>query len=241
MSGVALIGPALRDAALQLGDRRILRVIALALGLMLLLTGPFLAIFLAFAGFLEWLLPASIEVPWVGQLGFLGILTQGLASKTAWIFWTYVMSPLALAIVGALLEPIVDAVERRHYPALARVRNRGVVAQVVYGVRFLGLTLAVSLGALIISLVTPLPAAAIFVAANGYLIAREYYETVALRRQSPGEAAAGQRAALPVSWTLGALVALGMTVPFVNLLAPVIGAAAFTHLFHRLGGRRPRA
>jgi uncharacterized protein involved in cysteine biosynthesis len=33
-------------------------------------------------------------------------------------------------------------------------------------------------------------------------------------------------------------MALPLAVPVVNLLVPVIGAAAFTHIFHRLEGRR---
>ena len=34
-----------------------------------------------------------------------------------------------------------------------------------------------------------------------------------------------------------ALMALPLTVPVLNLAVPVVGAAAFTHLFHRLAQR----
>jgi uncharacterized protein involved in cysteine biosynthesis len=34
-------------------------------------------------------------------------------------------------------------------------------------------------------------------------------------------------------WALGAVIAALLAVPFVNLLAPLLGAAAATHLIHR--------
>ncbi len=33
-------------------------------------------------------------------------------------------------------------------------------------------------------------------------------------------------------------MAVPLSVPLLNLAVPVVGAAAFTHLFHRLAGRR---
>jgi uncharacterized protein involved in cysteine biosynthesis len=35
-------------------------------------------------------------------------------------------------------------------------------------------------------------------------------------------------------WLAGCLMALPLLVPVVNLLVPVLGAATFTHLFHKL-------
>jgi CysZ protein len=35
-------------------------------------------------------------------------------------------------------------------------------------------------------------------------------------------------------WWAGGLMAAPLSIPFVNLLVPVLGAATFTHLFHRL-------
>ncbi|APZ52415.1 Arginine/ornithine antiporter ArcD [Salipiger abyssi] len=39
-------------------------------------------------------------------------------------------------------------------------------------------------------------------------------------------------------WAAGVLMAVPLTVPLVNLLVPILGAATFTHLFHRLEARR---
>lgn len=224
---------ALALALRQLGDRRILGVLGLALVIAAIVTGPFLLVFAAVFGLLEWILPDSLTLPWVGEVGFLGVFTDGLVSRTSWLFWTYLISPLAVAIVGALLDPIVEAVEARHYPDLPAMRRRPVVEIAGYALRFLGLMLAVSAAAWILAWITGIPAALSFVLASGYLIAREYFETVALRRLSPPEARRLGRAQLPALWLTGGLVALALNLPLINLIAPLVGVAAFTHLFHR--------
>lgn len=229
------IRQALLLALRQLADRRIIAVLLLSLVIALVLTGPFMLIFVIIAAILDWILPASLTLPWIGQVGFLGVFTNGLASKTSWVFWTYVMSPVAVAIIGALLDWIVDAVEARHYPDLPVVRRRSIAQIVGYGAKFLFLMLGVSLAALIVSFFSGIGAPLVFVLANGYLIGREYFETVALRRVSEAEAAVLTRRRLPVLWLLGSLLALALSVPFVNLVVPLVGVAAFTHLYHGRG------
>ena len=233
VSGLARIPDAFGLALRQLGDGRILGILLLALVITLVLIGPFLLIFVTIFGLLDLILPDSVDLPYFGQVGFLGVFTDGLVSRTTWVFWTYLMSPLVLAIVGALLDPIVDAVEARHYPALPRVRRRGFGEVIGYAIRFLLLMLGVSLGAGIVAWLTPIPATVVFVLATGYLIAREYFETVALRRMTEAEAKRLMRKELPVLWLSGCLTALALNVPFVSLVAPLVGVAAFTHLFHR--------
>lgn len=227
---------ALLLAVRQLADGRILGVLVLSLAMTLILTGPFLLVFVIIAALLDWILPASLTLPWIGEVGFLGVFTDGLVSKTSWVFWTYVMSPVAVAIIGALLDLIVDAVEARHFPALPKVRRRSFVQVIGYAAKFLFLMLGVSLAALVASFFAGFAAPLVFVLANGYLIGREYFETVALRRVPEAEAAALTRRRLPVLWLLGCLLALALSVPFVNLVVPILGVAAFTHLYH---GARP--
>lgn len=61
---------------------------------------------------------------------------------------------------------------------------------------------------------------------------------VALRRLPRAEANAFRRRNRLAIWTLGVAIAIPLTVPILNLLVPVIAAAAFTHLYHRVGPRR---
>ena len=215
-----------------MGDGKFLGILVLAIIVTLLITGPFLLIFMAIFGLLNLILPNSISLPWLGEVGFLGLWTEGLVSKTAWVFWTFLMSPLIVAIIGFLLEPIVDAVEARHYPRLPKVRRRSVGDNVFAAVKLLGVMLCVSLGAWIVAGLTPLPASLVFVLAAGYLIAREYFETVALRRMpGPQAKAALNRQILPL-WATGCALALTLNVPILNLFTPIVGVAVFAHLFH---------
>ena len=70
----------------------------------------------------------------------------------------------------------------------------------------------------------------VFYALNGYLLGREYYELVAHRRIEPAEARRLRAAFRGQCFVAGVAIALLMTVPLVNLLAPVIGTAAMVHL-----------
>ena len=80
-------------------------------------------------------------------------------------------------------------------------------------------------------LVTGIGTAILFWAVNGWLLGRELQDMVWLRHaeasQSKPPIGFGTR------FALGGFIAILLTVPFVNLLAPVIGAAAATHLVHR--------
>jgi uncharacterized protein involved in cysteine biosynthesis len=224
------LAPAFTRALAQLPSPRFLSILAAALGLTLLVTGPFLLVVISIAGLID-----IIPLP-----GFLQSGSEGSwLGWSSWLFWTYIMSPLAVAIVALLLDPIVEAVEARHYPDLPQVRRRGLGTVIGYALRFLGLMLGVSLGAALVAWLTPVPGWLVFTAATGYLVAREYAETVALRRMSEPEAKGRFHADLGTLWLAGIGVALALNIPLVNLVAPILGVAAFTHLLHGPSRSRP--
>lgn len=82
-------------------------------------------------------------------------------------------------------------------------------------------------------LVTGIGTAIVFWVLNAWLLGRELGDMVWLRH-AQGEPALPQidRA---TRFALGGVVAALMLVPFVNLLAPLIGAAMATHLLHGKG------
>ena len=80
----------------------------------------------------------------------------------------------------------------------------------------------------------PVFAPLIFWGLNGFLLGREYFQLVALRRLGrEGAEQMRQEHGFQI-WMAGALMAIPLTIPLLNLLIPVLGAATFTHLFHRL-------
>ena len=80
-------------------------------------------------------------------------------------------------------------------------------------------------------LVTGVGAALVFFLVNTVLVGRELEDMVWLRhrRSAADPAPVGRGERLVLGGAVTALLAL----PFVNLLAPILGAAAATHLIHR--------
>jgi len=173
---------AFRLALGQLTDPRMIAIVLRAVGLTILLTAPLWLVLLIIAGLLEFLLPAHLTLPFIGEVGFLGLFTKGLFSKASWAFWTYVIAPLSLALAGFFLDRIVDLVEARHYPGQPAPRRMSPGETIAYSLRFLGFTIAISLASIAAGWFFAPLAPVIYVLANGTLIAREYMETVALRR-----------------------------------------------------------
>jgi len=66
------------------------------------------------------------------------------------------------------------------------------------------------------------------------LLGREYFQMVAMRRLGRAGADALRKKHRLQIWLAGFLMAVPLSVPFVNLFIPVLGAATFTHMFHRL-------
>ena len=74
---------------------------------------------------------------------------------------------------------------------------------------------------------------------NGYLFGREYFEIVAFRRLTPAETKRLRRRYGMRLFLAGILLTVMMTIPLVNLFAPIVAAAFMVHIFEGL--RRPTA
>jgi CysZ protein len=159
-------------------------------------------------------------------LGALGSLVA------AWFLF-----PATVTLVfGLIIDRIVDVVERLHYPGLPPPRSAGLREGIGGAVR-LGV-LAVGLNLLAIPLyLVPGVNIAVALLLNGYLIGREYFEAVALRRMDPPQVQALRRQHGGAILLAGITVALLLLIPLVNLVAPVLGAAFLTHRFHSLSLR----
>lgn len=212
----------------QLSDPAILRV----LGKSLLAT---LAIFAAL-GFAAWQGLSAVLARYADQYENLGALIAiVLAVIGAWLLFRVV----ALAVLQFFADEVVCAVERRHYSAAAAVPDLPFSAELAASGRALLRVIAVNavvLPVALVLLVTGVGTALVLWAANAWLLGRELVEMVWLRHR------ADKAELVPVSgltrFLLGGVVAALLIVPFVNLLAPVLGAAAATHLVHRARAAR---
>ena len=147
------------------------RIVALSLMLAIL---TFALLWLAVAGalyntaFFEWR-PLNWIVELMGGLAVLGL---------SWLFFPAV----ATLIMGLFLERIAAAVEALDYPGCSPPRRQPISETLGVMLRLTALTLLLNLLALPVYLLLPGINLFLFLALNGYLLGREYFEVVALRR-----------------------------------------------------------
>jgi len=209
----------------QLADPAVMRVLAKSLGVTLLifaLTGAAL-MYAIYQGLI------AVGVAFSAELsGLLAVLAIILG---AWLWFRVV----ALAVLQFFADDIVQAVEAKHYPdaceAARRLPFREDFGNSMRGLgRAIGFNLLAAPIALIL-LFTAIGPAIVFIFVNAVLLGRELTDMAWLRHCDPGETRS------PVNGlnrlALGAVIAGLMLVPFANFLAPILGAAAGTHLTHR--------
>ncbi len=221
-------------ALAQLGDQRFRRV----LGLGIVLT--FALLVASYAGLL-WLvhqlvgeeatLPILGEVRWLNDLFNLSSLILMI------VLSIFLMVPVASAITSMFLDEVAQAVEDRHYPGLAPVPGVPFTEALRDTVNFLGVLIGANVLALVLYIFFAPVALFIFWGLNGFLLGREYFTLAAMRRigrDGAKELRARHRGTI---WLAGTLMAIPLSVPLVNLLIPILGAATFTHIFHMLEKR----
>ncbi|WP_299647733.1 EI24 domain-containing protein [uncultured Jannaschia sp.] len=222
----------------QLGDPRFRNVLLTGIAASLFLLIGFSALLIWGA---TWLVGPVVTLPWMGEVTWLDNAAGWALVPFTLIASVFLMVPVASAFTGLMLETVADAVEDRYYPDLPPARPVGWGETMRESLGFLLLVILVNAGALIAYLFLAPFALFIFWAVNGFLLGREYAQMVALRRMTRAEAAGFRTRHRARIWLTGVLMAIPLSVPILNLLVPVIGAATFTHLFHRLWqpSRRP--
>ena len=153
---------------------------------------------------------------------------------------TWLLFPAAVTLaMGFFLERVAAAVEARDYPGRGPPRRMPLPEQLRVLLRLTGLALLLNLLALPLYVALPGINLFIFLGLNGYLLGREYFEVVALRRLD-GPTARALRHRFGGRVFLGGVVIAGLfALPLVNLVAPVIATAFMLHVFEGLRGAEP--
>src|SRR6266566_4901026 len=155
------------------------RVVALSLGLA---AATFAVLWLGIAAFLY----NSVIFDWQ-PLNWLVDLLGGLAVLAL----TWLLFPAVVTLMtGLFLDRIAAAVEALDYPGRGPPRRQPIAETMTAMLRLTGLTVLLNLLALPIYLLVPGINLFLFLALNGYLLGREYFEVVALRRLDPAAARA---------------------------------------------------
>lgn len=225
----------LLKAIRQLGDPAIVRLLVKSI----LIT---LAIFVLAGGALWWTLDAFIEQWIIANLpndysnAVAGIVAVFVALLAGWLLFRIV----ALAVLQFFADEIVIAVELQHFPSAAETaRKLPFHEDAANSLRGAGRALLFNIlaaPAALFLVFTAVGPAIVFWLVNAVLLGRELTDIGWLRHrasaQQPSPVDAFER------FALGGMIAALMAIPFANLLAPVIGAAAATHLVQRRLGSR---
>jgi CysZ protein len=190
--------------------------------------GLTLALFIALLVAVEIILSVLTLAPWPWAETVLAIGT-GLVLVAASFF---LMAPVTAIFAGLFLDDIALRVEARHYPQDARGTPLTLARSLVIALQFAAVVLAVNLA--ILPLVFTGIGAAVLIAANAYLIGREYFEMVAMRHMPATEARLLRKAYTPRIFAAGILPAILSLVPLLNLAMPLFATSYFVHIFKQV-------
>lgn len=233
---LGLIFSAFFKALGQIGDRRFRRVLMLGIVLTLALL---VGVFAAFLWFLQVMVGDEAIIPFVGQVTWLDDLLSWSSFFVMILLSVFLMVPVASAITSMFLDEVAQAVEDRHYPQLPAATKVPFWEAVKDTVNFLGILIAANLLALILYAMFSPIALFIFWGLNGFLLGMEYFTLVAIRRVGRQGAKDLRKQHRGKIWLAGSLMAVPLSMPLINLLIPILGAATFTHIYHGVtGGRR---
>ncbi len=207
----------------QLPERRLLAVFAHSLAVTLtVFAGVGVALYFALAAlFAQWSGPAVTVLAVVVDVALLWLTFRAVA----------------IGVIGAFGDRVVHAVEARYYPdALATARPVPLARAAAMGAKSVARLVGYNLLATPLYLVgaaTGIGLPTAFFALNGWLLGRDLGDMVAVRHLDRAELIDWRTQTRWQRLALGLAVGGLFVVPVVNFVAPVIGAAAMTHLFHR--------
>lgn len=221
-------------ALAQLSDPRFRRVIFLGIGLTVGLLAAIYALLVLAVGIFA---PETVTLPLLGEVTWVRDLLSWGSLFLMLGLSVFLMIPVASAMSGIFLDDIAEAVEEAHYPGLPTPPRPPLMDALRDALTFLGVLIGANILAFGAYLIFPFAAPLIFYGLNGYLLGREYFQMAAIRREGRSGADSLRKRHTVQIWAAGCLMALPLTVPLLNLLVPVLGAASFTHLYHRVAAK----
>ena len=216
-------------ALAQMSDPRFRRVLLMGVGLTIALL---VAATAGVLGLIGWLTGDTSTLPFIGEVTWVNDVLSWGGLALMLVLSVFLMVPVASAITSLFLEDVAQAVEDRHYPGLPTAPRVPLGDALRDTVGFLGILIGANIAALLLYVLLSFAAILIFWGLNGYLLGREYFQLAAMRRIGRANAKALAKRNRGKIWLAGVLMAMPLSIPLVNLVIPILGAATFTHLFH---------
>ena len=170
---------------------------------------------------------------WLGWIGFftLVVMSLGLA-----LIFSFLIAPITSFIGSFFMDEAADIIESGDYPDDPPGKAMPLGQALVISLRFLGVSIVGNLIALLLFFVPGVNLIAFYLV-NGYLLGREYFEFAATRHRSTADAKQFYR---QNSWTVffaGILISVFISIPIINLVAPLFAAAMMTYLYKELSAK----
>lgn len=213
---------ALKKSVLQLFDKRVRKVLLQAFACT--------AVIYAALFWLLWKFLAETEL---FSTGWLESMSDFLGGALVFILSLIFFPSIAIVVIGLFLEQIITAVEAKHYPDLPAPRAQPIMETIISTVKF-------ALSAILINIIMlpflliPFLNLIIFYSFNGYLFSREYFELIASRRINSKTTKKLRKKHRFYLLSGGVIIVFLMTIPFINIIAPIIATAFMVHLFEKL-------
>jgi CysZ protein len=181
---------------------------------------------------LEWLFSHFVVTPWP----WLDTALEVMTGVGFLVGLGFLVAPVAALFAGLFLDDVAEMVELTHYQADPLGRPQPLFVGIVTAAKFLLLVLLVNAVALPLVLILGF-GFLIFLAANAYLLGREYFELAALRHHDEPAARRLRRDHAGTIFAAGLLIAAFLAIPIVNLLGPLFATAFMVHLEKRISGQ----
>jgi CysZ protein len=231
MIGLVING-ALKGLGQLMSDPKLRKVLWLSLGL----AAAAVAVALVSAWVIaDWVIVSYLSwfPDWLVSAGDIGA-TIGVFGLM-WIMFPAIVTGFA----GMFLDGAAKQVELKNYPNDQPGVEPPLWPSVWSSLKFTGMVIVVNVILVplyIIGIFFP-PLLLVIFLVNGWLLGREYFELVGYRHLPPGGVYDARRRNSATVLLGGIAIALGFTIPFVNLLVPVVGVAMMVHVFKGLQSR----
>jgi uncharacterized protein involved in cysteine biosynthesis len=179
---------------------------------------------------------ALLDIAWLDELIAYGAFLVFL------VVMVLLFPAVATMVISLFLDDIVEAVDARHYPNEAPGTPLGFAQSLTVSARFSGIVILANLVALpfyLLLIFFPPINLFIFYGLNGYLLSREYFELVTLRHLDAASAGRLRKANRGKLLAVGVVITFMLTIPIINIVAPIIATASMNHIFKGL--RAPMA
>ena len=228
----------LSKAISQLGDPVLRRVALIGIG-------GSTVVFVLLNMCIWWIFSSQVDLASLDLWGWFEDLLKWVAGVGVGLSLLVVSSILfpgvATIFVGFFLEEVVTAVEAKYYPNEPQPRAQPVGEVIASTVKFALAVVILNLLCLplyLILMFVPPFNLVLYYLLNGYLVSREYFELVALRRMDSMAARAMRQRSRAKVLLAGILLTFLLTIPIINFLTPIIATAFMVHVFHGLPGRK---